>query len=518
LPALERLSVDTDDLDYFIKYQDPSAPTSDILQSHYITAMPHQIEAAVNCLSEQYYLIGSEPGTGKTYMSLIVADWLLRHNKIERAIIFCPSSIKKQWQDETGLWISRDSLVVTGTPKKRKEIYDAADQYPILIMNYELLQRDDISHLARGALLICDEATRFKSSKTKTYRSIKKLTAVSAGCVAMTGTPVENSLTDFWNVIGILHPDLISYQYFHDNYAVTEEIKLRRRKTTVHKIVGFQNIPDFLRKISPFYIRHKKRDVKAGLPDIIRSNRFLDNTPIQDQCEKELIDIAYGYHNYKSEEAYDVMEEAHKRGIFSVLTLLRLVSDDPRLLKDSTSPAAELVDVNTDIPDDFSGPKVEELDIILEEHMGQKVIVFTQFSKMAHLLQTDHIGSLIITGEHKEDVRNERLKQFRNSPDHNLLFCTDALAYGVSLDEANVLVNFDVPWAVGKLVQRSERIDRISSTETKYIYNLISTGAEMHVWEVLSAKIQLFKDAVEGEAISDESLRDLLIKKLRPRR
>lgn len=135
---------------------------------------------------------------------------------------------------------------------------------------------------------------------------------------------------------------------------------------------------------------------------------------------------------------------------------------------------------------------------------------------MAELLQArlsgQGIESQIITGATEQSGRMEMINQLGTKG--RILICTDTMGYGVNLDQADILVNFDLPWNPARLKQREDRIHRINSTRQKTIINLIGDGIEQRVWEIIGEKKLLFDKVVDGEAIEDVNIRDAILKKV----
>jgi SNF2 family DNA or RNA helicase len=112
----------------------------------------------------------------------------------------------------------------------------------------------------------------------------------------------------------------------------------------------------------------------------------------------------------------------------------------------------------------------------------------------------------MITGVMTSKQRNTILHDFKAGV-YQVLVATDALAYGVNLQFANSLINFDIPWNPAKRAQRIDRIHRIGITEPKFIYDLVSEGLETHAYRLITDKLEIFAQAVEGkDSIFDSSV------------
>ncbi len=482
------------------------------LREMYPSALDHQILAAGLAVQKKSFLIGDEPGVGKTYTAIIYTDYLLYTGAISYAVVICPASIKHQWRSEFSKWVGSSVIVIDGDRQRRVRLFNlvSSGQFlPVFVVNFELLLSDDVL----GTLLtlpenrfavVIDEASRLKNRDSKTYKAVSRLCKRTEYKLALTGTPVENSLVEFFNIAKILRPSFMSVKEFEERHLEYFTLNLPNVPFPIKKIKRYKNLREFVYRISPFYIRRKKSDVR-DMPDLIRYTREVPQSGLQKRLESFIISLA---------------EKKSGAQALSTLTLLREVCDDPRLLLESDSPAAlevvesfgEEIRKTKDDP-----PKFEELDQILRTHPDSKILIFTDFARMAKRL-AKKVGGLCVTGELPSSMKASRIGRFKSDPESRILVATDTMSYGVSLDEVDVVIHFDVPWSLGKVIQRTDRIYRVTSERTKYVYFLVSSGVEKRVWEVLSGKENLFKQVVDGEVLDKDIQQEILKAVFRRRR
>ena len=144
-------------------------------------------------------LSGDEPGLGKTIQSLAVADIA----KAKKILVFCPSALKFQWEEEIKKWIPNKTInIIHGTREERNKRWKKDANF--YIVHYELLHRDfEIMELIEWDLIIADEATRISNPKAKQTKLIKKLKAKRR--IALKRTPFSNSVQNKWSIIEILY-------------------------------------------------------------------------------------------------------------------------------------------------------------------------------------------------------------------------------------------------------------------------------------------------------------------------
>jgi len=186
----------------------------------------------------------------------------------------------------------------------------------------------------------------------------------------------------------------------------------------------------------------------------------------------------------------DLMQNARLMGkdVIEVFSLLREVDTSPELVDISRCKTKELLEI--DVRDNYS-PKMEWLFGFLGElRPDEKVVIFTAWANMAHILGRLLPQSIVIDGTTKN--RQNLVDDFNEGVGGwQFLIATDCLAYGANIDGADRLVNFDVHPNPQVLKQRSERIHRLTSTRPKFIYNLIGGGVELHIHRIMQDKTVL---------------------------
>jgi len=193
-------------------------------------------------------------------------------------------------------------------------------------------------------------------------------------------------------------------------------------------------------------------------------------------------------------------------------TLIRRIEDDPRLLIMGDSDVKDEPFVKRIRLEDV-GPKLKVLADLLKTLKGSTVI-FTQFEDMATLIKeylTDY-DCKVITGQVSQKGRNTIIEQFRT--DNGVLIATDALAYGVNLQFAENLINFDLPWNPARRAQRIDRIYRLGVTEERHVWDLVCNNVEAIVYNKLIKKLRDFTVAVEGLEFEDSSVYKQIIDEL----
>jgi SNF2 family DNA or RNA helicase len=406
-------------------------------------------------------VLGDDVGLGKTIQTIAVME----ANKVEElpSVIFCPAILKYQWEAEIKKFVPDANIqVIDGNAFQRAGQWKNAKTY--FIANYELLLRDFEYLISRNwNYIIADEATRISSASAKTTKAIKKLEAKHR--IALTGTLISNRAEEAWSVVDFVAPgELGRYWDFLTRYCL---------KNMWGGIQGYQNLDELNRRLKRYMIRRTKEEVLTELPDKIISDVPIELLPE----EKEL------YKQLKKELLFDIKPELLDKVENPVLiqntlvkmTRLRQLCDSMELLGQGTSSS-----------------KLEALKTILESVKDKKVIIFTEFSKMADILQREIPGSLKITGDVSNDMRQEILKSFNTMYTRNILIMSSAGKFGLNIQAASVVIHYDQPWSLASVIQREGRAHRMGQKENVLIYNLLCRGTmDMYIRTGLRKKQQL---------------------------
>lgn len=447
-----------------------------IIRNKYPFLFPHQVGCAVRGIIEKNLPIFDECGLGKTYEALVIAKELGK-----KIIVFCPATIKDQWKEQAMDRFGLDLQVIKGTPKQR--VYDS----PIgIILNYELLSRDykKIYHYSYGQTVIFDEASFLKNHKAQ--RTIQAGKLKPKYKFALTGTPIETKLRDGFNIGNLIVPGWMSTQEFYDDFCIIEEItvkhKDKRTGEDVYKrikaVVGYKNEDRFMERLAEISIRRLKKDVLELPPKTV----YKRTIPLSAQQRK-----LEGFIKEELEEAR--IEE---------FVILAILGNGVELLQKSGSRIARKTNSNHTLKAD--SPKLTELQNVVDELSDKKIIIFTRFKKMqpfiAQVLGEDKC--FIGNGDTKDKIGY--VKEFEKS-DCRYLIVTDAFNYGVDIPFGTALINFDIPWNHGRLIQREDRIHRIISKSPVTIINFVSEGMEEYIYNKMmqgSDLAEKFNETVRG--------------------
>jgi SNF2 family DNA or RNA helicase len=469
-------------------------------------------------------LVAYDLGLGKTVLTIAALEELA---PTEPGIIICLSSLKYQWAEQIRKFTSATAnpLVIDGTPKQRGVQYAAAlsGEYTHIILNYEQVVNDwdsGVSGLPKG-FVVCDEATAIKSFRSKRSKYIKKLESPIR--FALTGTPIENGKPEeLYSIMQFVDPKVLGrFDLFDKTFIIRNHFGGVER---------YRNLPTLTTKMAEASVRKRQQDADVApyLPDTIFAEPILVEFDFagaklyRDIARELLADLdeavdSFGasfdvFSHYSGEKTNPVMD-ALKGKVMSKLTALRMLCDHPELVKKSasTSGYAGQLDEAGKLDKLSKHPKLsafkEYVTNFLDENGLNKVVVFTSYVHMTTLLQeaVHEYESVTYTGSMNAKEKEQAKIHFQTDPSCRLLISSDAGGYGVDLPQANLLINFDLPWNAGLALQRNGRIRRASSTWPSIVIQdfLMEGSIEERQHAMLVQKMSVANAIIDGEGINE---------------
>jgi len=411
-------------------------------------------------------LLGDEPGLGKSIQVLAAA--IIENSK--KTLIICPSSLKLNWKDEIDKWLTNKKIIViTGDKPTRTKLWsENADYY---IMNYELLLRDMTEILKNNwDYIIADEATRISNPKAKQSKLIKLIP--SKHKTALTGTPLNNSVQDIWNILDFCRPNVLgSYWQFTTKYC---------EKDRFGGIVSYKNLDKLKKNITENMLRRKKKEVLKELPDKLYETLYIEfdneEKKIYEAVQNEIASELRGY------EINKVLNDKYLSNALVKMIRLKQVAD-----------SLELVSKHT-----FSS-KTNTLKELLKDiiHNDSKALIFTHFSEMADILMRElkEYKPLLISGKVDNVTRKENVDKFQTNKENKLMIMTSAGGSGLNLQRASYIIHYDLPWSISKMEQREGRAHRIGQKSNVTIFRLIAQNTiDEYILKVLHKKQKMSEE------------------------
>lgn len=473
------------------RFEEVSRNTYDIPKSFHGELRPYQVEGFkwLCRLHDNGFgaLLADEMGLGKT-IQLIAFLGSLKDRK--RCLIVCPASLVYNWFYEIQNFMPQlPCVVVAGTAMNRMHAIQESPEDAVLITSYDALKRD-FEHYSemRFSCQVVDEAQYIKNANTQAAQSVKMIT--SDFKVALTGTPIENKLSELWSIFDYLMPGFFgSYNRFRDTFE--------RRIVVEHNTQAEQRLRDM---ITPFVLRRLKKDVLQDLPDKIEEVYYAR----LESEQKEIYEAHADRLRLKLSKQSDEDFNTSKLEILAELMKLRQICCDPSLfLKNYHAGSAK-----TDLCMDTIRKAIDA---------GHKILLFSQFTSMLDILcknlEKEHIAYHLLTGATKAADRIALVDQFQN--DDVPVFCISLKAggTGLNLTAADIVIHYDPWWNTAVENQASDRSHRIGQTNVVTVFRLILKDTiEDRILQLQKEKSDLSDRILSAEGISSASLsrQDLL--------
>ncbi|MEM7448361.1 MAG: SNF2-related protein [Myxococcota bacterium] len=423
-------------------------------------------------------ILADDMGLGKTIQAIALIAWAKAKFKRGLNLVVAPTSVVRNWEREFSKF-APSLKVVVWHGSDRHDYSDELMTADVMITSYALLRRDEdlFSDLAlRYAIL--DEAQHIKNPISQTARAAKRLQCERR--LALTGTPIENRLSEIWSIFDFVSPGLLSeLKVFEEQYARPID---RGDATSAAQLRA---------TIQPFVLRRTKEEVATDLPEKIESEMIVPLSENQSKLYKQIV----------REIRRNVLSEVDSRGIgksqiqiLAALTRLRQVACDPRLMK---------------LEDQQFGPedsgKLGALRELLQEAVsgGHRVLVFSQFVSMLMLireaLDKDGIKYEYLDGGTKD--RLEKVDRFNEDPSISaFLISLKAGGTGLNLTGADTVVHFDPWWNPAVEDQATDRAHRIGQTRSVNVYRLIARSTvEEKILQLSAKKRNLMENVLSTE-------------------
>ena len=446
-------------------------------------------------------ILADDMGLGKTLQILAFLLSEKEQGKVGdelRTLIVAPASLVYNWKKEVERFTPQLSVcVMAGTAHERKElIKNQTSNVDVWITSYDLLKRDiELYQDIVFANEIIDEAQYIKNQTTHAAKSVRLVN--SSFRMALTGTPMENRLSELWSIFDYLMPGFL-YGYTRFRSEIETPIVSDKDEDAMTRLRAM---------IHPFILRRLKKDVLKELPE----------------KQEEIVTVALSGEQKKLYQAHsqrlkmfleDQNDEdfaQNKLQILAELTKLRQLCCGPELLLENYK---------------GENAKLEACIELITQAIagGHKILLFSQFTSMLDLigeeLKKAKIDYYRIDGSVKKEARSEMVEQFQNPQNQVSVFCISLKAggTGLNLTAADIVIHYDPWWNKAAQNQATDRAHRIGQKHAINVYQLIAEETiEQKICELQQVKEDLAEEVLFGEGISStqfnkDEIMDLLEK------
>lgn len=428
-------------------------------------------------------ILADDMGLGKTIQILsILLDYKENSNEPGRAsIVISPSSLTLNWEKEINKFTDKIKiLVIRGNLNERKEKIEKINDYDLVITSYDLLKRDLELYKKKDynfRFAIADEAQYLKNSNTQNAKAIKEIKAQTR--YALTGTPIENSLSELWSIFDYIMPGyLFTYKRFKNLYEMP--IVRENSESAMKKLKML---------IEPFVLRRSKKEVLTELPE---KTVTVLNSEMEEEQEKI-------YLSYLAEAREEVANELKisdngqsRIKILALLTRLRQICCHPSLFIDGYKGGSSKLEQCMEIVEDAA-------------NSGHKMLLFSSYTSMFDILEKElqqrNIKYFKLTGSTKVDERIELVDEFNKNKDIKVfLISLKAGGTGLNLTGADMVIHYDPWWNVSSENQATDRAYRIGQENNVQVYKLITQNTiEEKIYELQQKKSELIDNVLDTQ-------------------
>ena len=411
-----------------------------------------------------------------------------RASEKQTSLIVVPASLLHNWDRECRKFAPGLKVLSHMGNQRNRELSNFS-YYDLVISTYHTVRQDSLTLSAfRFHYIILDESQMIKNPSSKLYHAIISLQAEHR--LVLTGTPIENSLTDLWSQINFVNPGLLgTLSFFKRSFVQPIEKK------------GDEDREKQLKElIKPFILRRTKDEVARELPPLLEQFRYVNMTDSQKRL----------YEEEKSQVRNAILENFEELGmekssimVLQALTRLRQIANHPDLVEEfSGEESGKFTEVYRDIESVIS--------------KGHKVLVFSSFVKhldlFRHRFDEDGIGYAYLTGSRNQRQRQQAIKDFQTNRNCSLfLISLKAGGVGLNLTAADYVFILDPWWNPAAEMQALNRAHRIGQENKVFVYRFISNDS---IEEKIQRLQERKRELAETFVTSNNPLKSLSEKEL----
>ncbi len=438
-------------------------------------------------------ILADEMGLGKSLQTIIFIRKVLKEDPNSKILIVTPTALVYNWDNEFKKFsddIKRSIFVgIKNERHKKLEEY----QGNVYITSYGLLREDlEIYQEMSYRVMIIDEAQNIKNPTAMLTKAVKKIK--SEVKLALTGTPIENSILELWSIFDYVMPGFLANKTkFNEKYKISNDFD----DNTNLVLEKLRN------QVKPFILRRKKNEVLQDLPDKLENNIYID---LNDE-EKKIYAALVKETKEEMEKLVSDGFSKNKMVILTLLTRLRQVCIDPKIIFENY---------------DKTSSKIENLIKVIKEAVsnGHKILLFTSFKTALNIvkdyLTKEKITSYVIDGSVSSKKRQELVDKFNNDDTNVFLIMLKSGGTGLNLTSADVVIHLDLWWNPQAENQATDRAHRIGQKNTVEVIKLITKGTiEEKILDLQMKKKILSDKLIEKDGDEYQSFQKLSVDDIR---
>lgn len=431
-------------------------------------------------------IMADEMGLGKTIETIaLFADAKARTSA--PSLVVCPTSLVLNWESEIRRFAPGISVLpIIGSAEQRANLITQIPKYDVIITSYDILKRDIALYTPYVFHYhIIDEAQYIKNPRTQAARAVRAIRSKQR--FALTGTPIENRISELWSIFDFLMPGFL---YSYTRYKTHFETPIMREDDETA-------LEQLRRLVEPFVLRRLKKDVLHELPPKTEQTMLVS----LDEQQKELYTA-----NLAQARREAAVDGTSKMQILALLMRLRQICCSPALCyEDYRENSAKIDSCMECVRQGVEG--------------GHKILIFSQFTSLLDLLEPclrqESIGFYRLDGTTSKEQRQQLVQRFNNDSTPVFLLSLKAGGTGLNLSGADIVIHFDPWWNPAVQEQATDRAHRIGQIRTVQVIKLVAKDTiEERIMHLQQRKQDLSDSLIQtGEGLSSlstEQLRALL--------
>ena len=438
-------------------------------------------------------VLADDMGLGKTVQTLALFLHVLESDPSARFLVVAPTSVVENWHREADRFAPGVPITTVRQThaKRRTTLAEAVGDARIVVTSYALFRLDyDEYATLDWDVLVLDEAQFVKNHQSKAYQCARRLDARMK--LAITGTPIENSLMDLWSLLSITAPGL---------YPDPKRFAEVYRKP-IESGRAPERLATLRRRVAPLMRRRTKEEVLTELPPKTEQTVEIELSPRHQRIYQAQL-------QRQRQKVLGLVDDVqkHRFEILKSLTILRQLSLDP-----------VLVDPDHD---DVGSAKLDRLldDLTMVVAEGHKALVFSQFTRYLRLVRNrlDEAGIAHAYLDGRTRDRQKPISAFKDGDVDVFVISLKAGGFGLNLTEADYCFVLDPWWNPATETQAVDRAHRIGQQNPVMVYRYVSEGTiEEKVMELKARKAAIFSSVMEGDddhlsgALDADDIRALL--------
>lgn len=441
-------------------------------------------------------ILADDMGLGKT-LQVITLFQAVKEERQQKGktdsgalgLVVCPASLVYNWESEIQKFAPDLSVqVVSGTASDRKSLLLGKNPKDVWITSYDLLKRDvEWYQRLHFDVHVIDEAQYIKNANTKAAKAVKMISSNTR--FALTGTPIENRLSELWSIFDFLMPGLLfSYKQFKEEMESSILAESNGEEQQDGK--ALKRLKNMVR---PFILRRLKKDVLKDLPKKLEHVMYAKMEGEQEKLYQARVQRLRMQIEGQTNEEYN----KNKIEILSELTRLRQICCDPALCYEDYKGGSAKLSMCMELVEDAVGS-------------GHKLLLFSQFTTMldtlADELKKRKISFYMLTGETKKEKRIEMANAFNENQVPVFLISLRAGGTGLNLTGADMVIHFDPWWNLAAQNQATDRAHRIGQKNVVTVFKMITAKTiEEKILALQEKKRDLADQIISDEGMSEGS-------------